>query len=425
MQNQTEEKNEKAVIIGIDLNRDRDTVRNHLNELEALLETLGISTAEKVIAPLKKTHAPFLVGKGKVDDIKNIALESESSYIVFDDSLSPSQQRNWEKYTGIRTSDRQEIIISIFSERAVTREASLQVELARLSYALPRLTGAWTHLSKQRGGVSGNRGEGEKQLELDRRIVLNRISRLKNELETVEKQRSTRRKQRSINNLPSCSIAGYTNAGKSTLLNRLTLSDVDANDRVFDTLDPSTRKMKLPGGKEILLTDTVGFIRKLPHQLIEAFKSTLEETALSDIIVLVMDGSDPEVLSHYRASVEVLDEIGASEKTVLQVFNKIDKDTDPFLLHRLENDFENAVFISARTGKNIDKLLKKIEELINQGQKTMQMKIPLSKYNIISLIKSSGTVIEEKYIDNHVIIKATLPGSIAGKLDQYSIENPL
>ena len=420
-----EEEKLTALLVGIDYSRDPGTVKRHLDELEALAETIGITTLEKITAPLKSPSPRFLVGTGKAEEIKFAAEELDADYIIFDDELSPSQQRNWEKFTSRQTADRQEIIINIFSERAVTKEASLQVELASLSYSLPRLTGAWTHFSKQKGGVSGTRGEGEKQLELDRRMILHRINRLKKELKAVEKQRGTQRKLRKSRKTASCSIAGYTNAGKSTLLNRLTFSDVDANNRVFDTLDPSTRKMKLPGGKEILLTDTVGFIRKLPHQLVEAFKSTLEETALSDLVILLLDGSDPEILSHYRTSMEVLSEIGASEKPVLKVINKTDSETDPFFKNRLEIEFPDAVFISARTGENIDQFLQKVEDILKKDEKTVNLRIPLDKYSIIAKIKSTGTVYEEKYLDDSVIIKASVPESLAGKLNQYSMENVL
>ena len=416
---------EKAVLVGIDFNRDPETVRRHLDELEALAGTLGIETAEKIVAPLKTPHSRFLLGKGKAEEIKYAADAADADIIIFDDTLSPSQQRNWEQMTGKQTADRQEIIINIFFDRAATKEASLQVELARLSYSLPRLTGAWTHFSKQKGGVSGTRGEGEKQLELDKRMVLNRISRLKKELSAVEKQRSTQRKLRKNRKTASCSIAGYTNAGKSTLLNRLTFSDVEANNRLFDTLDPATRKMKLPGGKEILLTDTVGFIRKLPHQLVDAFKSTLEETVLSDLIILLLDGSDPEVISHYKTSMEVLSEIGASEKPVLIAVNKTDSETDPFLRHRLESEFENAVFISAKTGKNIDLFLQKIEEILNSSEKIINFKIPLDKFSILAKIKSAGTVYKEEYLEDCIMIEASVPDSLAGQLNQYSIENRL
>ncbi len=420
-----EEKKPTAVIVGIDYSRESETVKRHLDELEALSETIGIETVEKIIAPLKNPTPRYLVGTGKAEEIRFAAEEHDADYIIFDDELSPSQQRNWERFTSRQTADRQEIIINIFSDRAATKEASLQVELARLSYSLPRLTGAWTHFSKQKGGVSGTRGEGEKQLELDRRMILHRISRLKKELKSVEKQRTTQRKLRKTRNTASCAIAGYTNAGKSTLLNRLTLSDVDANNRVFDTLDPATRKMKLPGGKEILLTDTVGFIRKLPHQLVEAFKSTLEETVLSDLIILLMDGSDPDVFSHYRTSMEVLTEIGASDKPVLKVINKTDSKSDSFLRHRLENEFSDAVFISARTGENMDLFLGKIESILNRKEKRVRLEIPLEKYSIIAGIKSSGTVYHEEYLDNSVIIEASIPESLSGKLDQYSIEKVL
>ena len=420
-----EENKETAILVGIDYNRDPETVKRHLDELEALAGTIGIITLDKIIAPLKSPSPRFLVGTGKAEEIRLTAENHDADFIIFDDELSPSQQRNWETFTMRQTADRQEIIINIFSDRAATKEASLQVELAQLSYSLPRLTGAWTHFSKQKGGVSGTRGEGEKQLELDRRMILHRINKLKKELKSVEKQRSTQRKLRKNRKTASCSIAGYTNAGKSTLLNRLTLSDVDANNRVFDTLDPATRKMKLPGGKEVLLTDTVGFIRKLPHQLVEAFKSTLEETVLSDLIILLMDGSDPEVLSHYTTSMEVLSEIGAAEKPILKVVNKTDSESDPFLRHRLESEFENAVFISAQTGENIDLFLQKIEDILKSGEKILRLEIPLEKYSLIAKIKSTGTVYKEEYLDNSVFIEASVPESLAGKLNQYSIENVL
>ena len=420
-----EENKETAILVGIDYNRDPETVKRHLDELEALAGTIGIITLDKIIAPLKSPSPRFLVGTGKAEEIRLTAENHDADFIIFDDELSPSQQRNWETFTMRQTADRQEIIINIFSDRAATKEAALQVELAQLSYSLPRLTGAWTHFSKQKGGVSGTRGEGEKQLELDRRMILHRINKLKKELKSVEKQRSTQRKLRKNRKTASCSIAGYTNAGKSTLLNRLTLSDVDANNRVFDTLDPATRKMKLPGGKEVLLTDTVGFIRKLPHQLVEAFKSTLEETVLSDLIILLMDGSDPEVLSHYTTSMEVLSEIGAAEKPILKVVNKTDSESDPFLRHRLESEFEDAVFISAQTGENIDLFLQKVEDILKSGEKILRLEIPLEKYSLIAKIKSTGTVYKEEYLDNSVFIEASVPESLAGKLNQYSIENVL
>ncbi len=416
-----EEKKLTAVLVGIDYSKDYKTAERHLDELEALAATIKITAAEKIIVSLKTPKPRFLIGKGKAEEIKIAAEELEADYIIFDDELSPSQQRNWERFTGKQTADRQEIIINIFSDRAVTKEASLQVELARLSYLLPRLTGAWTHFSKQKGGVSGTRGEGEKQLELDKRIILNRISRLKKELESVEKQRNAQRKLRRRRNIASCSIAGYTNAGKSTLLNRLTLSNTEANNRVFDTLDPATRKMKLPGGKELLLTDTVGFIRKLPHELVEAFKSTLEEAVLSDLIILLLDGSDPEVLSHYKTSVNVLKSTGAGEKPVLIVVNKTDSESNTFPGNMLEAEFRDAVFISAKTGSNMDLLLNKIEEILARGEKELSLKIPLSKYNIIAKIKSSGTIHKEEYVDNTVLINASVPKSLASGLKKYLV----
>ena len=370
----TEEKNdtnaEKAWIVGINFHNNKNSegiegktdVKSHLDELSSLLKTLGVETAGRTIVPIKKPSPAFLAGKGKTEEIISNASDSDASLIVFDDDLSPSQQKNWENLSKKRVIDRREVIINIFAERAVTKEASLQVELAYCKYRLPRLTGAWKHLSRQRGGRYGTKGAGEKQLEIDRRFLEKRIAALKKELDNIEKQRQTRRKLRENREVFSCAIAGYTNAGKSTLLNRLTGANVSANNRLFDTLDPVTRKLRLPNGKEIVITDTVGFIRKLPHQLIEAFKSTLEETVFADLVILLLDASSNEVKSHYRTSMEVLKEIGVEKEKIMTLFNKADIAQDSCAIPFLKNEYEDSLFVSALDGRNIDKFISEIEK---------------------------------------------------------------
>ncbi|MCL2294355.1 MAG: GTPase HflX [Spirochaetes bacterium] len=340
-------------------------INNHLDELSSLLKTLGVETAGRSIASVKKPLPAFLIGTGKADEIISNASESDSSIIVFDDDLSPAQQKNWEKLSKKRVIDRREVIINIFAERAKTKEASLQVELAHCQYTLPRLTRAWTHLSRQRGGSYGTKGTGETQLETDRRALQKKIAALKKELKTIEKQRQTRRKLRENREIFSCSIAGYTNAGKSTLLNRLTGASVSTNNRLFDTLDPVTRKLFLSNEQEVVITDTVGFIRKLPHQLIEAFKSTLEETVFADLVILLLDASSSEVKSHYQTSMEVLKEIGVEKEKVMPVFNKADIASDTSLF---EEEYSNSLFISALDGENIDKFVEEIKRRLQVNQ---------------------------------------------------------
>jgi GTP-binding protein HflX len=324
---------EKAWIVGINFQSNKKPgsgssgvieVNIHLDELSSLLKTLGVETVGRSVVSVKKPSPAFLTGTGKAEEIVSNASDSDSSIIVFDDDLSPAQQKNWEKLSKKRVIDRREVIINIFAERAKTKEAALQVELAHCQYTLPRLTGAWTHLSRQRGGSYGTKGTGEKQIETDRRALLKKIAVLKKELEITGKQRQTRRKLRENKDIFSCAIAGYTNAGKSTLLNKLTGASVSTNNRLFDTLDPVTRKLYLSNEKEVVITDTVGFIRKLPHQLIEEFKSTLEETVFADLVILLLDASSNEAKSHYRISMEVLKEIGVDKEKIMSVFNKAD-----------------------------------------------------------------------------------------------------
>lgn len=429
MDNYKNEQPEKAKAWLAGIRHDREDVEKHLDELEKLLETLGIDTAGKSIAQVKTATPAFLTGSGKADEIIKLAKEAGASLIVFDDDLTPSQQRNWEKASGLEVIDRQAVIIEIFAQRAATREASLQVELASCKYRLPRLAGAWQHLSRQRGGFYGTRGEGEKQIEVDKRLLLKKIAKLKKELEEVSKQRETRKKLRSERNIFSCAIAGYTNAGKSTLLNSLTGSQVSTGNRLFDTLDPATRKYTLPGGREIVITDTVGFIRKLPHQLVEAFKSTLEETLDADLIILLLDASDREVKSHYKTALEVLKEIGADPKKILTVFNKADLCSDEIFSSMLARDFPGSFFISASERKNIDMLALAIEKAAAENDTEITLFIPAGRYDILAQIRQNGKILEEEYGEYGVMVKAVVPAGMAARIGssclvQYSMEKP-
>jgi GTP-binding protein HflX len=326
-----------------------------LAELHSLTENMGLIPADTLLARVRAPSPRFLAGTGKADEIRAAAENSRARYIVFDNELSPSQQRNWEQFTGLCVIDRREVILQIFADRAITREAQLQVELARMQYSLPRLTRAWTHLSRQRGGARGTRGEGETQLEIDRRRVLARIDKAKTLLKKVRKQRQTQRSLRERTAIKTGAIVGYTNAGKSSLLRALSGGELYVADKLFATLDPATRRVRLSPENEILLTDTVGFIRRLPHELIETFKSTLEETVLADFLIHVLDASDPHFEDHARTARDILRQIGAADKPLISVFNKTDLCAAPFALGSSAG-YPNPVFVSAASGEGMEGL---------------------------------------------------------------------
>src|SRR5471032_3342958 len=294
-----------------------------LLELTELVENLGLSIVRSALVRLRAPSPALFLGKGKAEELMATAKECGAEVIVFDSALSPAQQRNWEELAGMAVIQRQEVILEVFADRAHTREAVLQVALARMEYSLPRLTRAWTHLSRQRGAGSMG-GEGETQLEQDRRVVRDRIAHLKQELAQVVRQRGVQRTRRVRVPLPTASIVGYTNAGKSSLLTKLTGSSVLAEDKLFATLDPTTRQLVLPGNQKLLLTDTVGFIRRLPHGLVEAFKATLEEVVVADFLIHVVDVTNPNFEQHHATTLSVLEELGAGDQTIVTVFNKVD-----------------------------------------------------------------------------------------------------
>lgn len=391
----------------------------HLRELEGLVRTLKIEVRDSFIVKIETPRSRYLVGSGKAQEIVGKAREVGADCIVFDDDLSPTQQRNWEQLSGRAVIDRHEVILEIFASRASTREATLQVGLARMEYSLPRLTRAWTHLSRQRGGARGTRGEGETQLEMDRRVVLQKISRMRGELEQLREQRELRRRRRQTHSIPVGSIVGYTNAGKSSLLNVLAGSSVLAEDKLFATLDPTTRKVSLRDGREVLLTDTVGFIRKLPHDLVMAFRSTLEETVLSDFLINVLDLSSGEVEQHYLATLSVLDEIGARDKPIITVFNKIDNVHETLYANHLQETHPDAVYVSAKTGAGIDALVAAIGRLLAQNAPALNFALPGDRHDLVALLHRTGRILWKNYEDGQILVSAQVSDRTKNLLARY------
>ncbi len=391
-----ENKSVRALLVG--------APKNDIYELEGLVKTLGLEILRSEILTRLEPSPVYGMGKGKAQEIAALASEIGAEVIIFDFELEPRKQRNWEKLAKIPVFDKQEVILRIFAQRARTKEATLQVQLARLEYSLPRLAHSYGDMARQRGGNFGSKGSGETQLELDMREVREKIHAVKKELALVVNERETQRKKREKIPIPSCALAGYTNAGKSSLLNALTGAEVFVEDKLFATLDPTTRKLQLKTGGNILLTDTVGFISHLPHSLVNAFKSTLEEAQRADLILLVLDASDEHVLTQYETVTKVLEEIKASESPRIIVLNKIDKMEDgDERLRKLESVFPDAVKISAKTKEGFDELSQKIcEELLGKEKDYI---IPIEKSPLISEVRKTGIIIEENWLENGVFLK--------------------
>lgn len=387
-----------------------------LEELNLLVQAIGMTPVGSEIAPLREPTAGYLLGSGKVEAIGQAAREAGAAFVVVDEALSPRQQRNWEEAAGLGVLDRQAVILEIFAARAQTREAIIQVDLAQLEYFLPRLTNAWSHLSRQRGGKRGTRGEGEKQLELDRRGVQQRIASLRRELRAVESQRATMRRNRSESAIPTGSIVGYTNAGKSSLLRALTGTDAFVADQLFATLDPATRRLELPEGASVLLTDTVGFVRHLPHTLVAAFKSTLEETVVSDFLINVLDGSDPDAAVHHDVTQAVLAEVGVGEKPTVIVLNKADRGIDPLVAVQ----FPDAVTVSARTGEGLDELQHRLSAIVDAKYRQVTVSLPTDRYDLAALIHRTGHVITQTYEGDRILIHATVPSRTHNLVSRFA-----
>ncbi len=386
-----------------------ENLRDALDELGELATTAGGEVIGEGTQKLEAPHPATYVGKGKADEFADYCRQQNVDTIIFDDELSPAQSRNLEKIFNAKVLDRTALILDIFAQRARTREGKLQIELAQLQHLLPRLTRFWGHLSRQAGGIGMRGGEGESQLEADRRKVQERIEKLTRDLDDVRRQRSVQRSGRQRYQWPLASIVGYTNAGKSTLLNTLTGADVLAKDILFATLDPTTRRLRLPTNQNILLTDTVGFIRKLPHGLVEAFKATLEEVVQADLLLHVVDVSHPLVEEQITAVNAVLAEIGAGEKPVLMVLNKVDRLETAVALGRLQERFPHAVAIAATTGQGLEELLAEISTQIRPERELLELRIPHEEAAVIARLHKVGQVLERRYLAKVAKFKARIP----------------
>ena len=403
---------EKVILVGVSTD-DHDETEKSLDELEELASTAGAVTVGRVVQNLSQIHPVTYVGKGKLDEIKDLLWETEATGIICDDELSPIQLGNIEDALNTKIMDRTLIILDIFANRASTNEGKIQVELAQLKYRQSRLVGLGKSLSRLGGGI-GTRGPGEKKLEMDRRLIKGRIAQLNRELKDVKRHREVTREQRSRNQVPVIAIVGYTNAGKSTLLNTLTGADVLEEDKLFATLDPTTRNLKLPSKQEVLLTDTVGFIRKLPHHLIEAFKSTLEEAKYADIILHVVDASNPQMDEQMYIVYETLMNLEVKNKPVITAFNKQDKVDGEVILRDFKAD--HVVNISAKTGEGLENLQNVIEEVLREQKILIEQLYPYADAGKIQLIRKYGELLEEEYREEGIFAKGYVPIEIYEKV---------
>ena len=400
----------------------RSEVEESLAELRALAETSRAEIAGESLCRLHAIQPATFIGRGKAEQIAGQLREAGASLVIFDEDLSPAQGRNLEELFGVRVVDRTQLILDIFAQRALTLEGSLQIELAQLHYLLPRLRGLWTHLERQKGGI-GLKGPGEKQLELDRRRIEERIHRLQGQLQLVRQRRTELRRGRRRHGWSLLTLVGYTNAGKSTLLNRLTNAGVLADDRLFATLDPTTRQLRLPNHQLCLLTDTVGFIRKLPHHLVEAFKATLEEVSEADLLVHVIDASQPRVEEQIKAVEAVLRELGAQGKPVLAVLNKTDLEQGRNQISRLTERFRHAVAISATTGAGTGNLCQAIADLLRDRVVHLHLKIPADEVRGLASLHANGKVLAQKVRGKHLLVEAVVSAAFAATLDPKWIED--
>lgn len=403
---------ECVILVGVQESFSED-VEESLDELAELCETAGAQVAGRVIQNREKIHPGTYVGKGKIDEIALLMEELDATGIVCDDELSPAQLNNLEKELDCKVMDRTLIILDIFAARANTSEGNIQVELAQLRYRAARLVGLRNSLSRLGGGI-GTRGPGEKKLEMDRRLIHARISQLKAELVQVQKHRELIRSKRKKDQMVVAAIVGYTNAGKSTLLNTLTDAGVLEEDKLFATLDPTTRLLELPGGQNILLTDTVGFIRKLPHHLIEAFKSTLEEAKYADIIIHVVDASNPQKEKQMHVVYETLKDLGVKDQPILTLFNKQDRIENPEILKDMKAD--KTLKISAKTGQGLDDLKDELEKILRARSILLERVFPYEKAGLIQIVRAKGQLLEEEYRGDGIYVKAFVPTEIYGKV---------
>ncbi|MCI5606802.1 MAG: GTPase HflX [Treponema sp.] len=392
---------------------------NDLQELKGLVLTLGMDVIQRLTLNRMEIHPAYGMGTGKAKEISELAHQIEADCIIFDFNIEPRKQRNWEELTNLSCFDRQEVIIRIFAQRAQTKEAVLQVDLARLQYSLPRLSHMNKEYSRQRGGAFGTKGSGETQLELDQRQIRDKIASIKHELAEVELNRQVQRKQRG--KIPSCALVGYTNAGKSSLLNTLTGSEAFVENKLFATLDPLTRKMSLNDSAGVLITDTVGFISNLPHHLIDAFKSTLEEATYADLLLIVLDSSDPNAEFHYKTVCAVLEEIGAADNPRLLLLNKVDKAKEnDELLTTLRHKFPEAICVSAKEEMGLVELKDNIYELLYGD--IADYVIPVTQSVLINELRKAGCIQTEEWLDDGVHITARATGRLLALISPYEVD---
>lgn len=408
------DKTERVLLVGVQEN-DGDDTEESLQELAELAKTAGAEVVGTVIQKRERIHPGTYVGKGKIDEIRTLLNALDATGIICDDELSPVQMNHLQQELESKIMDRTLLILDIFASRAVTKEGKIQVELAQLRYRAVRLVGLGSSLSRLGGGI-GTRGPGEKKLEMDRRLIKERISQLKKELEHVKKHRELLREGRKKDRVMTAAIVGYTNAGKSTLLNTLTDAGVLSEDKLFATLDPTTRLLELDGGQRIYLTDTVGFIRKLPHHLIEAFKSTLEEAKYADVILHVVDASNPQVEEQMFIVYETLRDLGVKDKTIVTLFNKQDRLAGNEILRDFKADY--VLKISARTGLGLDELKNTLEKILIGNQIYIERVLDYKDAGMLQLVRKYGQLIEEKYTENGIEIKARVPKDIYGRLGE-------
>jgi len=413
---------ERVFLVGVDLkSRNGSDGSDSLDELAQLAVTAGGEVVGDGIQKLAAPCASTFIGKGKADEFASYCREADVDTVIFDDELSPAQTRNLEKVFNCKVLDRTALILDIFAQRAHTREGKLQIELAQLQHLLPRLTRFWGHLSRQKGGI-GMRGEGETQLETDRRRVEDKISRIERELDTVRRQRGTQRQARQRNHWALASIVGYTNAGKSSLLNRLTGAGVLSEDKLFATLDPTTRRLRLPTNQNVLLTDTVGFIRKLPHGLVEAFKATLEEVVQADLLLHVVDVSHPNAEGQVASVNAVLEEIGAKDKPTLMVFNKIDcLNGDRSMVAGFIERHPGSVAISAETGEGIPELMAELGAQLRPIREFVELEVPHHHAEVIARLHEVAQVVERNYDGETARLKARIPPHLRDEFARYMV----
>ncbi len=417
----------RALLIGTYSQGKKEQCEEQLEELKSLADTYGLETVAKLANPLREIDAGTYIGKGKVEEIAVLSEEQSIDIVIFDDEMSPQQQRNLEKALKRTVIDRTELILGVFAQRAQTREARIQVEIAAYRYQLPRLTRLWTNLDRQGAGGSGSggggysRGGGEQQIELDRRLLKRQINQLERELKEVAKHRDTQRRARKRSKIPTFAIVGYTNVGKSTLLRSLTAADVLVEDKLFATLDTTTRKFVLPNRQEILLIDTVGFIRKLPHLLVAAFKSTLEEAAQADILLHLIDASSPNAFMQAESTLKVLKELGADKHPTITVLNKVDVAEGRLMIEKMRLTYPKTVEISALTGLGFDRLLELMIKELSLLRKVMHLRIPQTQYALVSELMREGKVLSTDYVENDVLLEVEVPLALEQKVAHFEV----